>query len=99
MEPWRPDEAHDDEEHESAYELLQRGQALLDRKHYAQAAIVAGGAGVDPAQDWLRFLTDGHQEGEYSMVGRDGRPVRLRYQARAHHPVPGYHLSRLSPAD
>jgi tetratricopeptide (TPR) repeat protein len=40
MEPWRPDEAHDDEEHESAYELLQRGQALLDRKHYAQAAIV-----------------------------------------------------------
>ena len=62
-------------------------------------SVVAGGAGVDPAQDWLRFLTDGRQEGEYSMVGRDGRPVRLRYQARAHHPVPGYHLSRLSPAD
>src|SRR5258708_29019479 len=40
MESWRPDEAHDDEEHESAYELLQRGQSLLDRKHYAQAAIV-----------------------------------------------------------
>ena len=40
MESWRPDEAHDDEEHESAYELLQRGQALLDRRHYAQAAIV-----------------------------------------------------------
>ena len=36
----RPDEAHDDEERESAYELLQRGQALLDRRHYAQAAIV-----------------------------------------------------------
>jgi len=62
-------------------------------------SVVAGGAGVDPAQDWLRFLTDGRQEGEYSMVGRDGRPVRLRYQARAHHPIPGYHLSRLSPAD
>ena len=25
---------------ESAYDLLQRGQALLDRRHYAQAAIV-----------------------------------------------------------
>ena len=40
MESWRPDEAPDDEERESAYELLQRGQALLDRRHYAQAAIV-----------------------------------------------------------
>src|SRR6187401_1998417 len=40
MESSRPDEAHDDEERESAYELLQRGQALLDRRHYAQAAIV-----------------------------------------------------------
>ena len=40
MESWRPDEAHDDEERESAYELLQRGQALLERRHYAQAAIV-----------------------------------------------------------
>jgi PAS domain S-box-containing protein len=63
------------------------------------ASVVAGGAGVDPAQDWLRFLTDGRQEGEYSMMDRDGRAVRLRYQARAHHPIPGYHLSRLSPAD
>src|SRR3954468_23330133 len=40
MESSRHDEAHDDEERESAYELLQRGQALLDRRHYAQAAIV-----------------------------------------------------------
>ena len=40
MESWRPDEAHDDEERESAYELLQRGQGLLERRHYAQAAIV-----------------------------------------------------------
>ena len=28
------------EEHESAYDLLQRGQALLERRHFAQAAIV-----------------------------------------------------------
>jgi Flp pilus assembly protein TadD len=32
-----PDEAG---EHESAYELLQRGQALLASRHHAQAAIV-----------------------------------------------------------
>lgn len=40
MESSRPDEGPDAEVRESAYELLQRGQALLDRKHYAQAAIV-----------------------------------------------------------
>src|SRR6187397_588962 len=40
MESWRPDEAHDDEERESAYDLLQRGQALLEGRHHAQAAIV-----------------------------------------------------------
>jgi tetratricopeptide (TPR) repeat protein len=41
MESSRPDEAHDaDDERESAYDLLQRGHALLDRRHYAQAAIV-----------------------------------------------------------
>jgi tetratricopeptide (TPR) repeat protein len=41
MESSRPDEAHDgDDERESAYDLLQRGHALLERRHYAQAAIV-----------------------------------------------------------
>jgi tetratricopeptide (TPR) repeat protein len=30
----------DDEEHESAYALLQRGQALVKSRHHAQAAIV-----------------------------------------------------------
>ena len=29
-----------DDEHESAYALLQRGQALITRRHHAQAAIV-----------------------------------------------------------
>ena len=62
-------------------------------------SVVAGGAGVDPAQDWQRFLIDGRQEGEYSMLDRDGGAVRLRYRARAHHPIPGYHLSRLRPTD
>src|SRR6187455_1800199 len=40
MESWRPDEANDDDPRESAYELLQRGQALLEARHHAQAAIV-----------------------------------------------------------
>jgi tetratricopeptide (TPR) repeat protein len=41
MQSSRPDEPPDDDEgHETAYELLQRGQALLERRHYAQAAIV-----------------------------------------------------------
>jgi len=39
------DEAHEGpdvnaDERETAYDLLQRGQALLDRRHFAQAAIV-----------------------------------------------------------
>ena len=33
-------EAGDDEERESAYNLLQRGQALIRSRHHAQAAIV-----------------------------------------------------------
>jgi tetratricopeptide (TPR) repeat protein len=41
MQSSRPDESPDDaEQRESAYELLQRGQAFLERRHYAQAAIV-----------------------------------------------------------
>jgi len=40
MQSSRPDDTADPEEPESAYDLLQRGQALLDRRHFAQAAIV-----------------------------------------------------------
>jgi Flp pilus assembly protein TadD len=37
----RSDEAADGpDERESAYDLLQRGQALLDQRHHAQAAVV-----------------------------------------------------------
>jgi Flp pilus assembly protein TadD len=39
----RPDERpvpHDPVEHESAYELLRRGTALLHGRHFAQAAVV-----------------------------------------------------------
>jgi Flp pilus assembly protein TadD len=35
-----PEAASDGDERESAYDLLQRGHALLERRHFAQAAIV-----------------------------------------------------------
>jgi PAS domain-containing protein len=44
-----------------------------------------------------RFLADGRQDGEYRLVARDGREVAMRYQARAHYPIPGFHTSRLWP--
>ena len=40
MESKRPDPGPEPTEPESAYDLLQRGQALLDARHHAQAAIV-----------------------------------------------------------
>ena len=49
-----------------------------------------------PAQ-WTAFLAAGRQDGRFRLRGVDGQIVHLRYQARAHHPVPGYHLSRLWP--
>jgi PAS domain S-box-containing protein len=47
-----------------------------------------------PAQ-WAAFLAVGRQDGQFRLRAVDGRIVNLRYQARAHHPVPGYHMSRL----
>jgi len=46
---------------------------------------------------WDRFLTEGRQDGEYRLIARDGHEVPLRFQARAHHPIPGFHTSRLWP--
>jgi tetratricopeptide (TPR) repeat protein len=40
MQDARSDDALDPPQPETAYDLLQRGQALLDRRHFAQAAIV-----------------------------------------------------------
>ena len=48
---------------------------------------------------WDRFLIDGRQEGRFRLRARDGTPVWLRYQARAHYPVAGFHISRLWPDD
>lgn len=44
-----------------------------------------------------RFLADGRQDGEYRLLARDGHEVAMRYQARAHHPIPGFHTSRIWP--
>jgi len=44
---------------------------------------------------WEQFLADGRQDGEYRLLASDGREVPLRFQARAHYPIAGYHLSRL----
>lgn len=47
-----------------------------------------------PAQ-WAAFLADGRQDGVFQLRTKDGRHVSVHYQARAHHPVPGFHMSRL----
>jgi PAS domain S-box-containing protein len=48
---------------------------------------------------WETFLADGRQDGSFKLRARDGSLVALRYQARAHYPVAGLHLSRLWPDD
>ena len=44
---------------------------------------------------WTQFLVEGRQDGRFQLRSRDGGPVWLHYQARAHHPVAGFHVSRL----
>ncbi len=51
------------------------------------------------AAHWLDFLAEGRQDGVFRLRSKDGRHISLRYQARAHHPVPGFHMSRLWPDD
>lgn len=46
---------------------------------------------------WTQFLADGRQEGQFRLMAKDGQLISLHYQARAHHPVPGFHMSRLWP--
>jgi PAS domain-containing protein len=48
-------------------------------------------------REWSAFLAAGRQDGTFGLTAKDGHPVSLRYQARAHHPVPGFHVSRLWP--
>ncbi len=48
---------------------------------------------------WQRFLADGRQDGEFRLIDCDGREVAFSFQARAHHPIPGFHTSRLRPIE
>lgn len=48
---------------------------------------------------WQRFLADGRQDGQFRLVAADGREVTMTFQARAHHPIPGFHSSHLRPTE
>jgi PAS domain S-box-containing protein len=56
----------------------------------ASADLVASTPG-----EWQRFLEEGRQEGMFRLRSGDGRDVPMRFEARAHFPIPGYHMSRL----
>ena len=45
---------------------------------------------------WRAFLARGRQDGEFRLLARDGATVAVRFQARAYHPIPGFHMSRLT---
>lgn len=48
---------------------------------------------------WQRFLAEGRQDGEFRLLAADGREVALRFQARAHYPIAGFHRSTLWPVE
>jgi PAS domain S-box-containing protein len=64
----------------------------------AIAEIAAPDLAEQTPQEWARFLAAGRQDGTFRIRAASGSIVALRYQARAHHPIPGYHVSRLWPA-
>ena len=45
---------------------------------------------------WRDFLAMGRQDGEFRLLAKDGATVGVRFQARAHYPIPGFHVSRLT---
>lgn len=51
------------------------------------------------ADEWAAFLAAGRLDGRFRLMTKRGTPLALRFQARAHHPVPGFHISRLWPDD
>jgi PAS domain S-box-containing protein len=59
------------------------------------ADIAAPDLAAGTHDQWQRFLADGRQDGEFRLLAADGREVALRYQARAHNPIAGYHRSKL----
>lgn len=69
-------------------------QELIGR---AIADIAAPDLADQTPQEWAKFLADGRQDGTFRLRAASGSVVALRYQARAHHPIPGFHMSRLWP--
>jgi PAS domain S-box-containing protein len=63
------------------------GKRIEDLAHPEQA----GGTSAE----WQQFLEDGRRDGLYVLRAKDGRGISCSYQARAHHPAPGFHMSRL----
>jgi PAS domain S-box-containing protein len=49
------------------------------------------------SQLWASFVLQGRQDGRFRLRAKDGRLVWLRYQARSHHPIAGFNISRLWP--
>ena len=74
------------------------GYASPDLIGRAIADIAAPDLADKTPQEWAKFLADGRQDGTFRLRAASGAIVALRYQARAHHPIPGYHVSRLWPA-
>ena len=50
------------------------------------------------AERWTEFVLAGRQDGTFELIAKDGSTLAVRYQARAHFPIAGFHLSRLWPA-
>ena len=46
---------------------------------------------------WTSFMLEGRQDGRFRLRAQDGNLMWLRYQARAHHPIASFHISRLWP--
>ena len=83
-----------------AYVAATRGvEACLGYRPEALLGLRVADLAAEPipttAAQWTAFLAAGRLDGQFRLRTIDGRIVNLRYQARAHHPVPGYHMSRL----
>jgi PAS domain S-box-containing protein len=52
-------------------------------------------AAATPAQ-WSAFIAAGRQDGHFRLLAKGGSIVALTFHARAHHPIPGFHVSRLA---
>jgi PAS domain S-box-containing protein len=63
------------------------GKRIDDLAHPEQSAATSA--------EWQEFLAQGRLDGVFVLRARDGHAVACSYQARAHHPVPGFHMSRL----